>query len=224
MSLDVSDASLIASLTRMMNHPQRSVGDDALRQFRHHSKNALQRILAQLWHSEDLQATPEGRRLVRDLENRISLSAGISDDLFGFTREPQPLDERLRSLCEKVVGLMADPDQRIALALRIDGACPDHLESVVLCVAHEMVGNAVKHGLHVRLCGQIAVDFARLGKGWQLRVTDDGWGPSPGAADGDGMHLMRSLSEPYGGRIVMSRQDNVTSVTLDLPGADSGSH
>ena len=224
MSLDVSDPSLIPSLTRMMHRPRHAAGDDALRQLRHHSKNALQRILAQLWHSEDLQATAEGRRLVRDLENRISLSAGISDDLFGFTREPRPLDERLRSLCEKVVGLMADPDQRIALTLQIDGACPDHLENVVLRIAHEMVGNAVKHGLHVRLSGRITVEFGWRGQGWQLRVTDDGWGPSPGAVDGDGMQLMRSLSEPYGGRIVMSRQDNTTSVTLDLPAADFGSH
>ena len=60
--------------------------DDALgmRLLRHHTKNALQRLIAQIANS-DLRATPGGEALAEDLERRIRLSARVSDALFGLT-------------------------------------------------------------------------------------------------------------------------------------------
>ena len=115
----------------------------ALRQLRHHTKNALQRIMIQVADCPGLARDPAGRALVADLERRIQLSARLSDALFGLTHAPAPLGMRLDELGQSMVELMSDGDQVIALTTRTVGACPATLDDVLVRIAHELVGNAV---------------------------------------------------------------------------------
>ena len=65
------------------------VGQDIdLRQLRHHTKNTLQRILGLIAEAPGLYDTPAGEKIAQDLEYRISLSANISNALFGLTGVP----------------------------------------------------------------------------------------------------------------------------------------
>ncbi len=204
-----------------MTRPERA--DEALpmRLLRHHTKNALQRIIAQVANTE-LRSTPEGNTLADEVEHRIRLSARISDALFGLTGAPGPLDLRLDTLCRAVVALMADPVQTIETSVQIAGLCPSRLIATVLQTTHEMLTNAVKHGLHMRLTGQITVTLeidrpaSRQGS-LTLAVRDNGWGPDkPGF--NEGLAVMELMAEQHGGTVELVRELGWTVSRLHIPG------
>jgi two-component sensor histidine kinase len=207
----------------MLRPAQAVPSDDVLpmRLLRHHTKNALQRIIAQVANT-GLRATPAGNTLADEIEHRIRLSARISDALFGLTETPGPLDARLSSLCHAVVALMADPVQTIQTSVQIVGRCPASLAATVLQITHEMMTNAVKHGLHMRLAGEIEVTLdidrpaSALG-GLNLVVRDNGWGPDkPGF--NEGLAVLELMAERHGGTVELVRELGWTVSRLHIPG------
>lgn len=199
----------------------------SMRLLRHHTKNALQRIIAQVANAE-LRATPAGNTLADEIEQRIRLSARISDTLFGLTETPGPLDKRLSSLCHAVVELMADPVQTIQTSVQIAGRCPASLTAIVVQTTHEMVTNAVKHGLHMRLVGEIAVTLeidrlvSRLG-GLTLAVRDNGWGPDkPGF--NEGLAVLELMAKQHGGTVQLVRELGWTVSRLRIPHQQHAGH
>ncbi|WP_426956349.1 ATP-binding protein [Muricoccus radiodurans] len=214
-----------ASAARIISFPAASrpaAEDDLpLRLLRHHTKNALQRILAEVAQARGAEATPAGRRMIAEVERRIRLSAAVSDALFGLTRAPRGLEDRLRSLCEATVELLGDPDQIIRLEVTVAGECPPSLQETLLRAAHEMVGNAVKHGLHMRLLGRIVVRLDMDGARSRLSVEDDGWGFAGTRDEGQGLDLLRSLAAQHGGTARLGRITDGTLAEVELPHAAS---
>jgi two-component sensor histidine kinase len=193
-----------------------SRADIDLRQLRHHTKNTLQRILGLIGKASALYNTPEGERIARDLEHRICLSATISNALFGLTGAPGSMGERLRQLGGSIVGMMQAPDQTIRIAVSVRGTCPAHLHESVLRSAHELIGNAVKHGLKDRPAGRIAV---RLNSGTSvttLAVVDNGWGCPGRPREGEGLALARAFVAQRGGTLHLESSDGMVA-TLELP-------
>jgi two-component sensor histidine kinase len=191
--------------------------EDDFRQLRHHTKNVLQQILLQIEHAHDLKVTVRGRRLVADLQRRIVLSAQISDALFGITLSPPAMSERLRVLSESTIQMIADGMQMIRLDVSVAGTCPEPLRQLVLRVAHEFVGNAVKHGMHARVLGTISVHLVTdTNGGTCLVVTDDGWGFHGSPDAGDGLKIAGDLAAAADGTIRLLRTD-VTVAELVLP-------
>ena len=189
----------------------------AMRQLRQHSKNALQRLLCQVEGCSGLQLDPAGRALAADLERRIHLSARLSDALFGLTHAPGPLEPRLEALCESVTGLLSDGDQLLSLAVAVHGMVPGALDDTVVRIAHELVGNAVKHGMRLRMVGRIEVTVeARLGR-VILIVADDGWGLCDAARRGEGLSIAEGLAEQHDGEFQFSRDRGFTIATVTLP-------
>lgn len=185
--------------------------DASFRQLRHQTKNALQGILSQIAQCRDLQSTAYGQRLVGDLERRVRLSSAVSDALFGVTSRPGPLPERLRFLSDATVELLADPDQIVRVEVAADPAVPGALHDVVLRIAHEFVGNAVKHGLHARMVGAITVRVTREARrGVRVQVADDGWGFHCVPSHGEGMRLAALLAAEHRGVVSLSRQAGLT--------------
>lgn len=190
---------------------------------RHQTKNALQRIMAQIAKT-DLRATPQGNVLADDIERRICLSARISDALFGLTEEPGPLPARLRHLCEATLALAADTTQCINLRVTVTGPCPAPLHATVLQAAHEMVSNAVQHGLRLRLTGQVMVTLTS-GRNLMLEVRDDGWGLAPvgrSVVSPARMPFLQLLADQHGGLVSLERQEGWTIARFQLPQASSG--
>ena len=145
--------------------------DTDMRQLRHHTKNALQRIGALAATTPGLQATPEGRRLAAEIERRIMLTAHISDALFGLTRAPGALADRLTQLSQSLVDLLADPDQVIRTEVACEDDCPSDLHDIILRVTQELVSNAVKHGFQDRVIGRLRIQVART---WRGRSAESG--------------------------------------------------
>lgn len=190
-------------------------GDIDLRQLRHHTKNTLQRILGMIAEAPGLCDTPAGEKIVRELEYRIALSAKISNALFGLTGAPGSMAERLRQLSGAVVDLMRGPDQVIRVGVSIRGSCPPALREAVIRSAHELLGNAVKHGMKGRPAGRIAVRLTSDADTTVLTVTDNGWGFRGTPRSGEGLALARSFAERHGGSLELDGIDG-TVATLEL--------
>jgi len=190
-----------------------------LRQLRHHTKNTLQRLIGLIGETSGLRDTPEGEQLARELENRICLSATISNALFGLTGTPAPMVQRLRDLAGAVVELLSADGQRIRIGVSVRGCCPDHLRELAIRSAHELIGNAVKHGMKGRPSGRIAVRLVTDAESTTLTITDDGWGFRGVPRQGEGLALARSFADMHGGKLALESVDG-TVATLEWPNWD----
>ena len=187
------------------------------RQLRQQTKSAFAGILVAI--HEQLACHDRGRRVAAELERRILLTADISDALFGLTCAPGRLEERLHTLCTSLVDLLGDPDQVITLHVAVEGSVPAALETLMLRVAHELVGNAVKHGMHMRLVGCIKVTATAGPDGTVLDVIDDGWGFGAQPRRGQGLQVANLLAESHGASVALQRRGEFTIATLCVPGA-----
>jgi len=190
--------------------------DIDLRQLRHHTKNTLQRILGLIAGAPGLCDTPEGEKIAQELEYRIGLSAAISNALFGLTGAPGSMAERLRKLAGAVVDMMRDADQVVRVGVSVRGSCPLAMRDAVLRSAHELIGNAVKHGMKGRSSGRIAVRLVTDEDFTTLTVVDNGWGFVGTPCYGEGLALARRFAARHGGSLTMDGEDG-TVATLELP-------
>jgi two-component sensor histidine kinase len=187
-----------------------------LRQLRHHTKNTLQRILIEIHDFAARSDASPDRRLLERLENRIRLCVEISDALFGVSREPAAFPDRFHTLCRDLLSLFADAAQQLRLHILIKGTCPPDLEMAALCATSEFVGNAVKHGMHLRLIGQISVLLTCCAESVELLVSDDGWGPAVAPKPRQGLGIARDLAEQFHGTLSVGRRDGKTVATILL--------
>ena len=187
------------------------------RQLRHHTKNVLQQILLQITHAQDQTATVSSGWLLADLRRRILTSAEISDALFGLTRPPAAMAKRLRALGEGMIRIFADGAQMLRLEVTVAGKCPEPLQQLVLRVAHEFVGNALKHGMRERAIGVISIRLLTdIDGATTLVVTDDGWGFDGSPDAGEGMKIASDLAASAGGTVSLVRT-HMTMAVLELP-------
>ena len=194
-----------------------SVGQEIdLRQLRHHTKNTLQRIIALIAETPGLHDTPAGERIAQELQYRIGLSADISNALFGLTSAPGSMAERLRKLAGAVVDMMRDADQVIRAGVSVRGLCPMELREAVLRSAHELLGNAVKHGMKGRPSGRISVRLVSDHRQTTLTVLDNGWGFKGTPRSGEGLALAHGYAARHGGSLAIDGDDG-TVATLTLP-------
>jgi two-component sensor histidine kinase len=187
-----------------------------LRQLRHHTKNTLQRIIGLIAEAPGLCNTPEGEKIARELEYRISLSANISNALFGLTDAPGSMADRLRKLAGAVVDMMRDTDQVIRVGVSVRGCCPVGLREAVMRSVHELLGNAVKHGMKGRPSGRIAIRLISDDTFTTLTVVDNGWGFTGTLRLGEGLALARGFATRHGGSLELDGADG-TVATLELP-------
>ena len=146
--------------------------------------------------------------MAQDLIRRIKASAAISDCLFGLTASPPPLQERLGGLCDGLLRLFAAQDMAIRTEITVRGGCPAELEEAVIGIAHEFVGNALRHGMYARAAGRITVRLVSAAGRTTLTVRDDGWGlpDAPDARAGEGMALAREMAARHGGSVSLCRE------------------
>lgn len=187
-----------------------------LRQLRHHTKNTLQRILGLIAEAPGLRNTPQGEQIAQELEYRIGLSATISNALFGLTDAPGSMAERLRQLAGAVVDMMRGADQVIRVGVSVRGSCPDKLRDAMLRSTHELISNAVKHGMKGRPSGRIAVRLVTDDGSTTLSVLDNGWGFVGTPCFGEGLALASRFAARHGGSLTLDGDDG-TVATIELP-------
>ncbi len=224
MSLSLSPDSQVAGnvkpIKRRIGGPTLGMVDDEpleMRQLRHQTKNALQRILWELSRAGGEECSLAGVRRLAVLEKRVCLAAEIADALFGFTRSPGPIVDRLHALGTGMIELLSAEEQNIALDVVEHGPSPDRFHTLIVRVAHEMIGNALKHGLRNAMRGTITIRLFAENHQLRLVVADDGCGFEPGLRRGSGMGLMQEMAAEHGGNVVLRRVGHLTAAELTLP-------
>ncbi len=187
------------------------------RQLRHLSRNALQRILSMIAQDADLRRSSDGRALSDGLQQRILTAARLSDVLFGFVDSPGSLQDRLTGLSDCLVKLLGDDAATISVAVHVRCDASPELCDLLVRVAHELVGNAIKHGMHLRLLGDIRIEVARDGEQLTLTVSDDGWGTGSKSPNGQGLSIVDALLRPSGGSWTFRREHRSTIVAVRVP-------
>ncbi len=209
----------ISATVELLEHGEPYLDDRCsdinLRQLRHHTKNTLQQILSLITNAPGLSDTPSGEKIVRELEYRIGLAATISDALFGLTSAPGSIGVRLRQLAGAVVDMMRDADQLIRVGVAVRGNCPPALYEAVIRSAHELLGNAVKHGMKGRSNGRITIRLITDGDCTTLTVADNGWGFNGTPRSGEGLALARDFAVRHGGTLELDGLDG-TAAVLEL--------
>ena len=190
-----------ATLPDLASWNEQAAQEIDLRQLRHHTKNTLQRIMALITETAGQCDTPAGEKFVRELEYRIGLSATISNALFGLTEAPGTMADRLRQLAGGIVEMMRGAEQVIRIGVSVRGTCPAALREAVIRGAHELIGNAVKHGMRNRPAGRISVRLVTESETTVLTVVDDGWGFSGTPCWGEGLSLAEGFAERHGGSL-----------------------
>jgi two-component sensor histidine kinase len=165
----------------------------------------------------EFAGSPALRGLSVMLQQRIMLTAQLSDALFGLTRAPGPFADRLGELCDGVCRLLGDRDSEIALQMNVTAACPASLEDTMLRIAHELVGNAITHGMHARVAGRIEVRLEAIENRLVLTVSDDGWGFGARVGMGGGLSLVDMLAAPLGGDLRLRRVGERTVASVSVP-------
>ena len=188
--------------------------DVDLRQLRHHTKNTLQRILGLIAEAPGLSDTPAGEKIARELEHRINLSATISNALFGLTNAPGSMVERLRQLAGAVVDMMRDADQVIRVGRLGARVLPGRVAGSITRSAHELLGNAMKHGMKGRPSGRIAVRVVSEQDKTTLTVLDNGWGFKGVPRSGEGLALARSFAARHDGSLMMDGEDGMVATLV----------
>lgn len=189
------------------------------RQLRHQTKNTLQRIICRILEEPALSQSPAGRRAAEELVHRIEISAAISDALFGLRHPPFPLPDRIGSLVDSLIALHADTTQAIALDLQIAvGIAPSlEREGLILRIVHEIVLNALKHGMDGRPVGKITIRILPTPcGGLTMSICNDGWAMDSHVARNEGLALVWELADQEGGQVGVTTQPT-TGFQVDLP-------
>lgn len=216
----VADASNTEHATSDLPAPESLEAGEALgmRQLRHQTKNAWQRILWELSRAGGEECSLVAVRRLAALERRVCLAAEISDALFGFSQAPAPLAKRLQALGDGMAELLSGDDAQIRVDVDVHGECPRALHNTVVRVAHEMIGNALKHGLDGRPCGTITIRLFAEARQIRLVVADDGRGFTPGQAHGgQGTGLMEEMAAEHGGTVTLRRVGHLTAADMAIP-------
>lgn len=188
------------------------------RQLRHQTKNALQRITMHVLEASELGVGRKPDDIAREVVRKIELTASISDALFGPRECPGPLPVRLKSLSQGIIALHADSTQHIEIDVTVTGSgklsCAR--EDAVLRIVHELVLNAVKHGMYMRLIGRISIQLTITDGGAMLVVENDGWWMTEVPRHGSGLQIVEDLAVAERGdmRIKIRPQ---TAIEVRLP-------
>ena len=190
----------------------RAAGEDAeqIHQLRHQTKNLLQAMTLTLVDAS-LEMPSPAADLVQDLVRRMQVTAAMADTLFGATSPRTTFEATLETLCENVVFAFGSSGCRVTVDVRGRASCPQHLHRALLQAAHEMVGNAVKHGgrgrgdrsaMSAENIG-IRVRLRRQSRAVSLTVRDHGPGFPPGVATrpGGGTRTLDHLARALSGRL-----------------------
>lgn len=203
-------------LVRISDREQRRVGHDihdSLCQYLTGTALAGQ-VLVEKLRAKDSDFADSAARVVDLIENSISLSRSLARGLQSVGRGGDGLMEALEDLASGTTDLFK-------ISCRFECPFPILINDVQTAqhlyrIAQEAVSNAIKHGRAKDI--QIRLDAHRGGK--RLRVTDDGYGHPPFAADskGMGMRIMSYRADRIGASFnIRPRDPTGTIVTCFLP-------
>ena len=196
---------------------------DQFRQLRHLTKNTLQRVMAIISCAPELNGSDGGAAVGESLQQRIMTSARLSDALFGLTREPGSLRDRLLAVSDGLVDLLAEDSALIKVSVSVHCSLSGEHDDLIVRLAHELIGNAIKHGMRQHLAGIIDLDVREEGGRIVLSVLDDGQGClSTAQTEGEELSIVSLLLHRVDGVFALRHEGGRTVATAEMPGRITG--
>ncbi len=194
--------------------------ETAFRQLRHSTRNTLQRIICLIYEAPEFAALPGGPALAEELVGRIRMSAELADSLHAVTRPHGGIAGRLQAMGRSIVQLCGAKRQSIDVQVKVTLDCQGNFADMLMQVAHELVSNAMKHGLRGLRTGEIEIGLGKDRDGIvTLAITDNGRGFASNAPTGEGLRLVADMAEAYGGHIVLPAAGQRAEVRVSFPTA-----
>ncbi len=199
---------------------QLQCNDNAFRQLRHNTRNTLQRIICLIYEAPEFAALPGGAALAEELIGRIRASAELADSFHAVTQPHGGISARLQMLGRNVVRLCSAKRQLIDVRVSVSVDCHGQFADMLVQVAHELIGNAMKHGLRGFSTGAIEISLGQDCNGAvMLAVTDNGRGFASNGPMGEGLRLAGDLAAVYGGQMVLPGAGQTAKVQVSFPAA-----
>lgn len=188
-------------------------------ELQHRVANSLQIIASVLMQSARKVQSEEVRSHLNDAHHRVMSIATLQKQLAGSAHGDIALRSYVVDLCKSIGASMIDVTSGLSLVATVDDSVVNADTSVSLgLIVTELVINALKHAFPDRgKPGAITVDYRSDGKGWSLRVVDNGVGmhPDPSISNpGLGTGIVDALSKKLGARVVVSEAHPGTCVSI----------
>jgi len=181
----------------------------------HRVQNALQMTASLLRLQLADVSDPVAREAIETAGRRVSAIGNVHR--IGAQAAQGNLAAVARSVCADLIVL-----DKVRPDIRIDAeeiVVPAHKAALVALILHELVTNAVKHGLQRRARGRLTIDVHRRSDGLAaLSVSDDG-PPLPMSGEhrvGLGLRLVGGLADQLGGTFEVIRQPKSFRVAFPI--------
>ena len=189
----------------------------ASREANHRFLNTLAALRGLLRNDFGGFADPAVRDAVRVFSSRIQAFANVHRALDEDSDDTRvDAAAHLARLCEELCAAHLAP-RGVHCEFRSDPATMTRevCQRLGLIIV-ELVTNAAKHAFAGRSGGRVRVSVRRAGDGWICQVADNGRGLR-GGGNGDGLTLVRRLTETLGGEMLLHSDPGGVIVTLSLP-------
>jgi len=215
---DITSARLAAKLKDELVQEKQVL----LRELQHRVANSLQIIASVLMQSARRVQSEETRTHLYSAHNRVMSIATLQKQLAITSNNEIELRPYLKELCGSIGASMIEDDGRITLSSTADDSKATANVSVSLgLIVTELVINALKHAFpDAKQTGSVTVDYAAKGKGWTLKVEDDGVGIDAGDGSGTpglGTGIVDALAEQLGATVTTSNKHPGTTVSVAHP-------
>ena len=174
----------------MRHYNQRDSGDLQLAELQHRMRNNLQLLVSTI-HLRLGKTTDPSRR------DELTWAAGLVQSAAALNSDRGNLHAGLVGLYASWEPFLESRSIRLEINSKVSDL--DHETNyTLLAIAHELVTNCVKHGLHGMDYGVIKIELQRLGDDVELRVADNGRGMEDGANIASGLSFVRQLCAQIG--------------------------
>ena len=174
--------------------------DLVLKELGHRTKNNMTSIISILHFQSRSMTNPEAKEAMQSTALRVSAMADVHDhlqvsgasvDMAAYLGELcRKLGDTLRGVWPVAVKVHADPIE-----------LPSSVAVPLAIIANELITNSFKYAFPDDRAGTVTVTLAKDAENDQLelRVEDNGVGPSEGSRDGLGSRLVQLMAQQLGG-------------------------
>lgn len=188
------------------------------REVEHRVKNTLQLISSIVLLQGRRAADEAARQALKAVQQRVA-AVSVAHRHVTWTDEAEQVE--VAALVREIVGDLAGSAGREGVDIDLDldaVTIPGRQGAPVALLVSEIVGNALRHAYPNGRQGRIKVTVRRTATGFDLTVSDDGVGMTPGAPPtGFGLTVVQLMAQQLRGRLDTSAAQPGLRLSVSVP-------